>query len=133
MPLGDVTEQQSFISAYFGADSSGIPASFSAALFTGNPYDEGVEFAYPGYARVTLTNDTATFVNNADGSVTASATFPDATGAATTDDAACWVLYNGTAKVAWDFLDATVAVDGAGTIEAVQVVVYNANDTNLGT
>jgi hypothetical protein len=131
MPLGDVTEQQAFISSYFGADASRIPASFDVAIYTGDPYNGGVEFAYPGYARVTLTNDLTTFVDNSDGSSTATASFPDATGAATTDDGAVWVLFNGTAIVAWEFLDQPVEVDGAGVVGDIEVTVYHPNSTNV--
>jgi hypothetical protein len=133
MPLGDVSEQQAFVSAYFGG---GTPASFDAAIYTGSPYDGGVEVDYPSYARVTLTNDAATFVPGTDGSVTAEASFPDATGAAgtgssvVTDDGLCWVLFNGTAITAWDYFDAPVTVDDAGTIEAVGITVYIPNDDN---
>jgi hypothetical protein len=131
MPLADTSEVQSVISAYFGADASGIPASFDLALWVGD-IDTGVEFDYPGYARVTLTNDTTTFVNNGDGSVTAAASFPDATDQSTTDDADRWVLFNGTARVAWEFLDVPLAVDGAGTVEPISVTVYQPNPDLLG-
>ncbi len=131
MPLGEVTEQQAFISAYYGADASGVPSSFDAALYTDNPYNGGVEFAYPGYARVTLTNNTTVFVNNGDGSVTATASFPDATDAATTDDASVWVLFNGSDISDWEFLDAPVAIDGAGSIEDVGITVYHPNTDNV--
>lgn len=130
MPLGDVTEQQNHVGSYYGADSSLVPASFDAALFTGNPYDGGTETDYPGYARVTLTNDTTTFVPGTDGSATATATFPDATGAAT-DDAAVWVLFNGTAIDSWDWLDTPIAIDGAGTIEAIAITPYIPNDDSV--
>lgn len=137
MPLGDVTEQQAFISAYFGADDSGVPSSFDAALFTGNPYDEGVEVDYPGYDRVTVTNNTTNFVPGADGSATAEVSFPDATDAAgtgssvVTDDGLAWVLYNGSAISAWEFLDSSVAVDGAGSVEPIEVTVYHPNDDSV--
>lgn len=131
MPLGDVTEQQAAISSYFGADPSRVPSSFDVAIFTGSPYDGGVEFDYPGYARATLTNDLTTFVDNGDGSSTAVASFPAATDAATTDDGATWVLLNGSAITAWEFLDQPVEVDGAGVIEDIEVTVYHPNSTNV--
>lgn len=131
MPFADVAELQKVVSAYFGKDTAGVPSSLSLALWVGD-IDTGVELAYPGYARVTLTNNTTVFVNNGDGSVTATATFPAATGAATTDDADRWVLYNGTARVAWDYLDTPLSVDDAGTIEDIGVTVYRANSTLLG-
>lgn len=131
MPLADTSEVQSVISAYFGADASGIPSSFELALWVGD-IDTGVEFDYPGYARDTLTNNTSVFVNNGDGSVTATASFPDATDASTTDDADRWVLFNGSARVAWEFLDAPLSVDGPGTVEDVGVTVYQPNSDLLG-
>lgn len=130
MPLGDISEQQNHVSAYYGADTSLIPASFDAALFTGDPTGDGVEVDYPGYARVTLTNDTATFVPDTDGSATATVTFPDATDAAT-DDAATWVLFNGTAIDSWDWLANPIPLDGAGSIEPVAITPYIPNDTSV--
>lgn len=131
MPLGDVTEQQRHISSYYGADSTQVPASFDVALYTGDPTNGGVEVAYPGYARVTLTNDTTTFVPGTDGSATATASFPDATDAATSDDPAVWVLFNGTAIDSWDFLASAIAIDGPGVIEDIEVTPYIPNSDSV--
>jgi hypothetical protein len=132
MPLGDVSEQQNHVGSYYGAASSLVPASFDVALFTGNPYDSGaVEVSYPGYARVTLTNDTATFIPDTDGSVTATVDFPDATDAATTDDGATWVMFNGAAIDSWDWLANPVSVDGAGAVEAIEVTPYIPNSSSV--
>lgn len=132
MPLGDVSEQQRHVSSYYGADATQVPASFDVALWTGNPYDDGtVEVSYPGYARVTLTNDGTTFVAGTDGSATATATFPDATDAATTDDAACWVLFNGTSIDSYAYLLAPIGIDGAGSIEPIEITPYIPNDDSV--
>lgn len=135
MPLAETTEVQAVISAYYGADASRVPSGFELALWAGVYGDGGVEFDYPGYARVSLTNDLATFVDNGDGSATATGTFPDATDAATTDNADRWVLFNadtGDAS-ATEFLDAPIAIAGAGSIEPVDATVYQPNVDLLGT
>lgn len=133
MPLGDVSEQQNHVSSYYGADDSLVPASFDAALYTGNPYEGGVEFDYPGYARVAVTNNTTNFVPSVDddGSATATVTFPDATDEATTDDAKVWVLFNGSAIDSWDFLSSPLSVEGAGDVEPIEITPYIPNASSV--
>lgn len=137
MPLGDVSEQQNHVSSYYGADTSLIPASFDVALFTGSPYDGGVEADYPGYARVTVTNNTTNYVPSTDGSATATVSFPDATGAAGTgasvvvDDLTVWVQLNGTAIDSWDFLASPISVDSAGVVEDIEVTPFIPNDSSV--
>lgn len=131
MPLGDVSEQQRHVSSYYGADASQVPASFDAAIFTGDPTDGGVEIDYPGYARVTLTNDTTTFVADTDGSVRAALQLPDATDAMTTDDGAVWVLFNGTAIDSWDFLATPLVIADAGAVEEIGITPYIANASSV--
>ena len=131
MPLADTSEVTIFLGAYFGARSSAVPTSHTVALWVGD-IDTGVEYDYPGYARVTITNDTTNWVDNGDGTFTATVTFPNPTGASTTDDADRWVLFNGTARVAWEYLDTPVSVDGAGTMEALEVTAYQPTDALLG-
>lgn len=130
MPLGDISEQANVIGAYFGGVSANVPATFDLALWAGDYYGDGVEFDYTGYERQSITNDTTGWtIDTTLGTSTASATFPDATAAATTDDADRWVLFNhDTGDVAaWEFLDEPISVDEAGSIEAVTVVIYNPN------
>lgn len=130
MPLGDVSEQANILSAYFGANSTDVPSGFELALWAGDYYGDGVEFDYTGYARVAIDNDSTTWTVDSDlGTSTATATFPDATDVSTTDDADRWVLFNAdtAAVAAWEFLDAPISVDGAGSIGAIDVVIYNAN------
>lgn len=134
MPLGDISEQQNHVSSYYGADSSVVPASFDAAVFTGVPVElggDGVEIDYPGYARVTLTNDTTTFVADTDGSVRAALSLPDATGAMTTDDGAVWVLFNGSAIDSWDWLATPLTIDGASMIEEIGITPFIANPSSV--
>jgi hypothetical protein len=130
MPLGDVSEQNLILDSLFGAGkAAGMPASHDVALYTGSPYSGGTETDYPGYARVTVNND-ATWPAAADGAKTVDVTFPAATDAAS-DDIAAWVMFNGTAITAWEFLADTVSVDGAGSLEPVGVTVYHPNDDNV--
>jgi hypothetical protein len=140
MPLGDVSEQQNHVSSYYGADTSLIPASFDVALFTGTPValgGDGVEADYPGYARVTVTNNTTNYVPDTDGSATATVTFPAATDAAGTgssvvvDDLTTWVQFNGTAIDSWDSLSAPISVDSAGAVEAIAVTPYIPNSSSV--
>lgn len=136
MPLGELSEKQKHVSSYYG-QASVIPASFDVALFTGNPFDDGVELDYPGYSRVTLTNNGTTFVADTDGTVTAVASFPDATDAAgtgssvVTDDGLVWVMFAGSAIDSWDFLAEPIVVDAAGTIEDIEVTPYIPDDANV--
>lgn len=134
MPLGDVSEQQKHVGSYYGADGTLVPASFDAAIFTGVPValgGDGVEVAYPGYARVTLTNDTTTFVPDTDGSVRAALQLPDATGAMTTDDGRVWVLFVSTAIDSYDFLATPLKVTAAGTIEEIGISPFIPNTSSV--
>lgn len=130
MPLADASEITILLGAYFGKRSTAVPSSHTVALWVGD-IDTGVEFAYPGYARQTITNNTTNWVDNGDGTYTATVTFPNPTGASTTDDADRLVLLNGTARVAWEFLDAPIGIDGAGTLGPLSITVYDANDALL--
>jgi hypothetical protein len=130
VPLADTTETTAVLGAYFGKNTAAVPSSHTVALWVGD-IDTGTEYAYPGYARQTLTNNTTNWVDNGDGSITATVTFPAATGASTTDDADRWVLFNGTGRVAWEFLASPLAIDGAGTVEPLSVTVYQASDDVL--
>lgn len=136
MPLGDVSEQQNHVGSYYGADDSLVPASFDAAIFTGVPAalgGDGVEIDYPGYDRVTLTNDTSTFVPDTDGSVRAALQLPDATDEMTTDDGLVWVLFNGTAIDSYDFLATPLKVTGAGSIEEIGISPFIPNASSVTT
>lgn len=131
MPLGDVAEKQLVLDALFGANHSSVmPDSHDLALFTGNPFDGGAETDYPGYARQTIDNDATWPAADTDATKTVEVSFPDATDAAS-DDILCWVLFNGTAITAWEFLDAPISVDGAGTLDPIGVTVYVPDDANL--
>lgn len=126
MPLADTSEIAVVLGAYFGKNSAAVPSSHTVALWVGD-IDTGTEYAYPGYARQTLTNNTTNWVDNGDGSITATVTFPAATGASTTDDADRWVLFNGTGRVAWEFLASPLTIDGAGTVDPLSITAYEAN------
>lgn len=131
MPIGDVAEKQLILDSLFGANaSSAMPVSHDIALFTGNPYDDGVETDYPGYARVTVDNDATWPDADVDATKTVEVEFPDATDAAS-DDITTWVMFNGTAITAWEFLDGPIAIDGAGTLDPVGVTVYIPDDANV--
>lgn len=134
MPLGDVSEQQKHVGSYYGADDTLVPSSFSAAIFTGVPAalgGDGVEIDYPGYARVTLTNNTTVFVVDTDGSVRAALQLPDATGAMTTDDGLVWVLFVSTAIDSYDFLATPLKVTGAGAIEEIGISPFIPNASSV--
>lgn len=138
MPIGDLSEKQNHVSSFYGADTSLIPASFDVALYTGNPYGAGVETDYPGYARVTITNDTTTFVNNADGTATATVTPTAVTDPGdptfdwdVIDDIQVWVLFNGTAIDSWDFLETPIPTDGPGVVEEIEITPYVPDAANV--
>lgn len=132
MPIGDVAEKQLILDSLFGANHSSVmPDSHDIALWTGNPYDaSATETDYPGYARVTVDNDSTWPDADVDATKTVDVSFADATDAAT-DDIRAWVMFNGTAITAWEFLDTPIPVDGPGTIEAVGVTVYIPDDANV--
>lgn len=131
MPLGDVTEKNLVLDSLFGAGkAAGMPTSHSLALFSGNPYDDGVEITGPGYAQVTVNNDSG-WPAAADAMKSRDVTFPDPTDA--WDDANAWVMFHGTAITAWEWLDDTLEIDGAGDGPVVSVTVYIPDDANVAT
>ena len=133
MPFAEIAEQANAISAYYGGDSTNVPSEFELAIWAGDYFDDGSEeLSYPGYARQTITNDLTGWTVDTDlGTSTATVTLPDATGEATTEDGDRWVLFNKDTGVAsvWEFLDAPISIDDAGSIDPIDVVVYNANQT----
>lgn len=130
MPLGDVAEKNAALDSLFGAShSSAMASSHAAALYTDNPYDGGVEITGPGYARVTVSNNSG-WPAAADAKKTRTVTFPAPTAAWTV--ASCWVLFNSTAITAWERLDGTLDINGAGSGPAVDVTVYIPDDANVG-
>lgn len=131
MPLGDVAQKQRVLDSLFGASaSSAMATTHTAHLYTGNPYDDGVETDYAGYAAQTVANDSGWPAADVDATKTREVTFPDATDAAT-DDITAWVLKDGTEIVAWEFLDDPIAVDGAGTLDPVGITIYIPDDANV--
>lgn len=131
MPIGDLAQKQKILNSLFGAShSSAMASSHTVALYTGNPYDSGTETDYPGYARVTVTNNATWPAADSDATKTVEVDFPDATDAAS-DDITAWVLFDGTDITMWEFLDDPIAVDGPGTLETVGVTVYVPDDANV--
>jgi hypothetical protein len=130
MPLGDVAEKNAALNALFGTGhAASMASSHDLALFTGSPYDGGVETDYAGYSRTAVANNSG-WPAAVDGAKTRSVTPPAATGAASLD-IACWVLFNGSAITAWEFLDSPLSVDDAGAVEAIGVTVYIPDDANV--
>ena len=131
MPYGDVAEAAKALDAQFGAShGSAMAASHTLHLYTDSPYNGGVEITGGGYAAATVANDagwpaadvtTATKVRTV--------TMPAPTGA--WDVALCWVLMNGTAITAWEFLDGPLEIDAAGTAPTVDVILYVPNAANV--
>lgn len=129
MPLGDVSEQDAFLAAYFGGDTSGIPASFDVALFTDDPTDDGVEITGGGYARVTVTNDATFWTVLSDGKTTGTVTFPDPTG--DWDGASFWVMFNGTALTAYGRLSTQLTPSSGDPAPSISVTVFLPNPDNV--
>jgi hypothetical protein len=131
VPYGDISEQQAALDAQFGAShASTMASSHTLHLYDGSPYDGGVEITGPGYAAVTVANNSGWPAADATASKTRTVTFPDPTDA--WDDASCWVLMNGSAITAWDFLDGVLEVDVAGGGPTVDVTLYVPNADNVG-
>lgn len=132
MPYGDITEQQAALDAQFGANhATTVADTHTCHLFTGNPYTDGVEVTGPGYAAVTVANDSGWPDADDTATKTRTVTFPDPTDA--WDSARCWVLKNGTAITAWEFLGGVLDIGDAGAGPTVDVTVYIPNDDNVGT
>lgn len=132
MPLGDVTEQMRVLDSMFGVDhSSAMASSHTVHIYTGNPYDGGVEITGPGYAAVSVDNDATWPAADTDATKSIDVTFPDPTDA--WDDGGCWVLTADDTDdiAAWEFFDAPLEVDGAGDGPVVTVTVYVPNDDNV--
>lgn len=129
MPLVDVAEQNAFLAAYFGGDTSGIPASFDVALFTDDPTDTGVEITGAGYTRVSVAND-ATFWAAPVGAVVAgTATFPSPAG--DWDQATVWVLFNGLVQTAFGFLSQPITASSGDPAPEVEVAILIPTADNL--
>lgn len=134
MPYGDVAEAARALDAQYGADASSVmPSTNDIALFMGGPpapFGTGTEADYGSYARVTVNNadwpaaDTGTAVK------TLNVDWPDSTAAAS-DDIDTWVMYNGTAVVAYALLDQAIPVDDDTTGISVDVALFNPNDDNV--
>lgn len=136
MPYGDVAESARALDAQYGADASSVmPSDNDFALFTGNPYEDGVETDYPSYARATVNNADWPDADPALATKTLTVNFPDATAPvdddwSVVDDITAWVMFNGSAIVAWEFLDTALELEAVGPV-SVDVVLYNPNDENV--
>jgi hypothetical protein len=134
MPYGDVTEAALALDAQYGANASSVmPSTNDIALFMGgppSPYGSGSEADYPGYDRATVNNADWPDADTSDATKTLTVDWPDATDAAS-DDIDTWVIYNGSAVVAYAYLDEPVAVDGALSGISGDVILFNPNDANV--
>ena len=94
--IRDTAAQNATLDALLGdARAAGVPASFSLALFDGDPMGDGVEISGGGYARVTVANTTAVWGAAANGEkvstpITLAGTSTYATAATH------WCLFDGT-------------------------------------
>lgn len=93
--IRDTAAQNATLDALLGdGRAAGVPASFSLALFAGDPMGDGVEITGGGYTRPTVANTTAVWGTAANGEKSTAAIALAGTG--TYDNPAThWCLFDG--------------------------------------
>lgn len=135
MSLVSIAARNASLAMSYGASKGSLaPDNLAIALFAGDPDFGGTEISGGGYARVTVTNDGATWPDAPDGgSVTAAESPFAASTGSWSNTADFFQLYDADTGDAWDNgpLADPITVAGAGVIATPQITVFY-EDPDLG-